>query len=215
MGSVCGCGLEHDVRSDGKAGNDWDGPGGRQGLVGDSAYRKRDDHVVLELILLARCRLLVIAASSQPDLTVLNAAIRRTSLLIRLLSPLLASAIITAFGYSTSVLILLAYAIVSAAVEWLWIGVIWDTFPALAEDELLRERRRAAAPWDRDGLGVVVAQSRMRQRERTAWSGVVSAGQGWVEFAQMPIFLSKHIRSTVIAVSACWLNECLHCLPII
>lgn len=151
-------------------------------------------------------RILVIAESSQENLLILNTAIRRTTLLVRLGAPLLASVIITTLSYKTSVLVLLGNSIVSAAVEAWWISVIWNQFPALEHDELLRERRReqlaaeaatAAAQSEAQSAGMwqTVYGSCAHAKE-----AAIGAAHDWVEFAKMPVFLSE--------LTACDLRHC-------
>lgn len=138
-------------------------------------------------------RILVIAESSQSNLLRLNTALRRTTLLVRLLAPLLASAIATAFSYRTAALVLLANSVLSAATENAWVAMIWVQFPGLEHDELLRARRRddQAAAAARAAAGVWQAVGGACSRAK---QGVADGVTDWIEFARMPVFMSKHIQ---------------------
>ncbi len=138
------------------------------------------------------CRILVISEHNTADLTNFNTSLRRTSLTCKLLAPLVVSFLTSASGthYSTCVWVLLGLSLVTTSIELWWIGVLWEMFPVLAEDDARREREGSIG-----GASHKTSDQRPRHDLQTfvgdVQKGLVKTWKDWVEFAKMPVFLSE------------------------
>lgn len=131
-------------------------------------------------------------------LTQLNTYMRRIDLVSKLVSPLLVSFLTVVWGYEVAVGILLAFTVVTAATESVWIGVVYRCFPALAtQNHIAVEAAVGAvlAESTEDGAPEVLV---IASPERTTWSQWFAQERAdWAEFVRLPVFGSSVAIATI------------------
>ncbi|WOO81090.1 Solute carrier family 40 member 1 [Vanrija pseudolonga] len=140
-----------------------------------------------------------IARGDTALLTQLNTYMRRIDLVSKLVSPLLVSFLTVMWGYEVAVAILLAFTVVTAATESVWIGVVYRCFPALSRQDhgaVEAAVGHVVAESTEDGAPeVLVIAAPTTRRTWSQWFAQEKAD--WAEFVRLPVFGSSVAIATI------------------
>ncbi|KAL9933700.1 hypothetical protein V8E36_007358 [Tilletia maclaganii] len=144
----------------------------------------------------------LIARSEESSLIRLNAIMRRIDLLSKLLAPLFVSLLTSVAGYSTSSIILLAVTAATALFETIWLRIVFDRFPQLADwqqdvaDKATQAEQSQTVVNTADISLATTAFARFEddKHQKGAFTALRRGGRqevdDWRRFAKMPIFIS-------------------------
>ncbi|KAF8311246.1 hypothetical protein DL93DRAFT_1490841 [Clavulina sp. PMI_390] len=121
-----------------------------------------------------------IAEGSPDRLSALNAQMKQIDLSCKLLAPLFVSALSTFMPYLYAAMVMATIQLVTFGTELLWLGIVYQNFPALEEDQ----RRRQQA------LSLAAEEGRDVSRG-SPFASFVRGLQNWAEFVKLPVFKSS------------------------
>lgn len=119
-----------------------------------------------------------IAEGNDRRLAALNVSLRRVDLLCNLVAPLLVSYLLVAVSYRAAALALALVTITGLAFELSWIGVVYERFPQLQDDDA--HKIRTAQNNDAGSVELVSCSSY-----------IGGEPEDWIEFVRLPVFLSS------------------------
>lgn len=126
-----------------------------------------------------------IANGDSERLSLLNAKMKRIDLSCKLLAPLFVSVLSTFMSYLWASVTMSTLTLASFAIELFWLGVVYQSCPALARDQARKDSRIQA-----ERSQGYEQEDETCMPELASCSPVQTKGY-WVEFSRLPTFLSS------------------------
>lgn len=128
-----------------------------------------------------------IAGGSSDRLSSLNARLKRIDLLCKLLAPLFVSTLSTFLPYPRAAGIMAVMQPLSLTAELFWLGIVYQSCPALARDQARKDSRQPMSREDEEDRSPGVTSCALGVNCCSS-----SRGNGyWSEFTKLPVFLSS------------------------
>ncbi|GAA5931985.1 uncharacterized protein JCM15063_001092 [Sporobolomyces koalae] len=126
-----------------------------------------------------------IAQENSALLTRLNTYLRRIDLLSKLLAPLFVSLLTSTVSYTFAAAVLLGFAVVSLAFEYIWIEIVYRRLPILAQpaDRANNSGSEAHAPSGVSSFDPKLLPGKLKLR-------LAAERKDWITFVKAPVFFS-------------------------